>query len=78
MMDFLAIIDYFRDADNFVRVFILITLTMYNFYALALAFQIFTYNRLMTISSFAPVFRAVAILHVAFSFILLLIVVLSL
>lgn len=77
-MDFLTIIDYFRDADNFVRVFILVTLIMYNFYALALAFQIFTYNRLLTIASFAPVFRAVAILHVVLSFILLLIVVLSL
>lgn len=77
-MELTDLFDYLRDPDNLIRVFLFVTIIMYNFYALALAFQIFTYNRLMTISTFAPVFRTVAILHVAISFILLLIIIFSL
>lgn len=77
-MNILDIISILRDTDSFIRIVLLIGLILYNFFALALAFQIFTYNRLMTMSTFAPFFRFIAIAHVALSFILLLLVVFSL
>lgn len=77
-MEFTDIFIYLQNADTFVRVVLFITVIMYNFYALALAFQIFTYNRLMTMAGFAPVFRTVAAIHVAISFILLLLIIFSL
>lgn len=77
-MELADVFNYLQDPDNLIRVFLFVTVIMYNFYALAIAFQILTYNRILTISTFAPLFRAIAILHVALSFILLLIVIFSL
>jgi len=69
---------YINSADSFVKVFLLIVLIVYVFFALVLAFQIFSFNRLMEQEGFAGIFRTVAIIHVALSFILLLLVVFSL
>lgn len=77
-MNILDLISIFQDTDLFIKIIMLIGLILYNFYALAITFQIFTYNRLMTMATFAPFFRLVAIIHVALSFILLLAVVFSL
>lgn len=73
-----TLISYFNNPDTFITAVLLVTLIVYNFFALAIAFQIFTYNRLMTQTTFAPVFRAVAVIHVALSFILLLVVIFAL
>ena len=67
-----AFYTYFNNPDALVKLILLVTLVMYNFFALALAFQIFTYNRFMIQETFSPVFKFIAILHVALSFILLL------
>lgn len=77
-MELGEILNYLEDPNNLTRLFLLVTIVMYNFYALAIAFQIFTYNRLMTISTFAPMFRVIAAIHIAISFILLLLVIFSL
>lgn len=69
---------YINSADSFVKVFLLILLIIYVFFALVLAFQIFSFNRLMEQKGFANVFKIVAIIHIALSFILLLLVVFSL
>lgn len=74
IIDFIA---FFQNTDSFIRVVLLIGLIIYNFYALMLAFQIFTYNRLMNLPTFAPVFQSIAIIHIVVSFILLLLVVFS-
>jgi hypothetical protein len=77
-MNIIEIINFFQNTDSFTRFVLLIGLIFYNFYALALAFQIFTYNRLMNLATFAPIFQFIAVLHVILSFILLLLVVFSL
>lgn len=77
-MELTDLFTYLQNPNNLIRIFLLVTVIMYNFYALAIAFQIFTYNRLLTISTFAPIFRTIAVIHVALSFILLLLVVFSL
>lgn len=63
---------YFNNTDALAKLVLLVTLVMYNFFALALAFQIFTYNRFMIQVTFAPIFKFIAVLHVVLSFILLL------
>jgi hypothetical protein len=77
-MNLTDIIGFFQNTDSFTRAVLLVGLIVYNFYALMLAFQIFSYNRLMNLATFAPVFQSVAVLHALISFILLLIVVFSL
>lgn len=78
-MDFLQnLILFFQNPDAFIKVVILLLVIMYNLFALALAFQIFTYNRLMTQTTFAPVFKVVAVTHAVLSFILLLLIIFSL
>ncbi|MDO8269989.1 MAG: hypothetical protein Q7T54_04960 [Candidatus Levybacteria bacterium] len=69
---------YINSVDSFVKVFLLILLIVYVFFALVLTFQIFSFNRLMEQSGFATIFRIIAILHAAISFILLLLTVFSL
>lgn len=71
-------ISFFQNTDSFTRAVLLVSLIIYNFYALMLAFQIFSYNRLMNLATFAPVFQSVAVIHSLISFILLLLVVFSL
>lgn len=73
-----SIIQFFQNPDAFTAAVLFVFLIIYNFFALVLAFQIFTFNRIYTQVAFAPIFRAIAILHVALSFILLLAVVFSL
>lgn len=74
----LNFLNFINSADNFTKVILIILLILYNLYALVLAFQIFSFNRVMVQKPFAPVFQFVAILHIAISFILLLLVVFSL
>ena len=74
----LNFLQYIGSFDSFAKVFLLLVLIIYTFFALILAFQIFSFNRLMEQEAFAPVFKLIAILHVALSFILLLLVVFSL
>jgi len=69
---------YINSADSFAKVFLLVVLIIYTFFTLILAFQIFSFNRLMEQEAFAPVFKLIAILHAVISFILLLLVVFSL
>lgn len=71
-------LNYFNNTDAFIKLMLLVFLIVYNFFALALTFQIFTYNRLMTQTVFAPIFKIIGAIHVALSFILLLIVIFSL
>lgn len=78
-MDLATSIATFLSAqDIVVKLVLLIFLIIYNFYAVALAFQIFSYNRLFTQRPFAPVFKSVALIHSFTSAILLIIVILSL
>lgn len=74
----LNFIQYVSSADTFTKVVMLLLLIFYSLYALVLMFQIFSFNRLMLQKPFAPTFQLIAILHVAISFILLLLVVFSL
>jgi len=74
----LNFLDFINSADNFTKVVLIVLLIFYTLYALVLAFQIFSFNRVMVQKPFAPIFQFVAILHVAISFILLLLVVFSL
>ncbi len=71
------IFQFINSADSFAKLFLFFVLIMYTLFALILAFQIFTFNRLMEQELFAPVFRIIAVLHAALSFILLLLVVFS-
>ena len=71
-------VHYFNNPDALVKLMLLVFLVLYNFFALALAFQIFTYNRLMVQTTFAPIFKIIGIIHVVLSFILLLVLVFSL
>jgi len=64
--------------DNFAKTILLLLLIFYTLFALVLAFQIFTFNRLMEQEGFAAFFRIIAILHAVISFILLVLVVFSL
>jgi hypothetical protein len=64
--------------DNFAKVILLLLLIFYTLFSLVLAFQIFTFNRLMEQEGFALFFRIIAILHAIISFILLILVVFSL
>lgn len=75
---FLNFYHFFNSTDSFARVLLLLVLIIYTLFALILTFQIFSFNRLMVQVTFAPVFRLIAILHAALSFILLLLVVFSL
>lgn len=72
------IIAFFQNPDAFTVWVVFIVLIIYNFFALVLAFQIFSFNRIYTQVAFAPIFRAIAIIHAALSFILLIVSVLSL
>lgn len=72
------ILNFFRNVDAFTTTTLIIVLVLYNLFALILAFQIFTFNRLMTQTPFASLFRAIAVIHVAISFILLLLVIFAL
>lgn len=69
---------FFNSVDSFAKILLLVVLIIYTLFALVLAFQIFSFNRLMVQAAFAPVFRIIAILHAVLSFILLLMVVFSL
>ena len=71
-------IKYISSADSFAKILLLVVLIIYTLFALILTFQIFSFNRLMEQESFAPIFKTIAILHAALSFILLLLVVFSL
>lgn len=75
LMDFF---NYMSVPDNFAKVVLLVLLIFYTFYALALTFQIFSFNRLMIQKPFAPIFQLIAMFHAAVSFILLLVVVFTL
>lgn len=69
---------FVNSADSFAKILLLLVLIIYSLFALVLAFQVFSFNRLMVQVTFAPVFRFIAILHAIVSFILLVLVVLSL
>lgn len=69
---------FINSADSFAKLLLMLVLIIYTLFALVLAFQIFSFNRLMVQVTFAPVFRFIAILHAILSFILLILVVLSL
>ncbi len=69
---------FFNSVDSFAKILLIVVLIIYSLFALVLAFQIFSFNRLMVQVTFAPVFRFIAILHAILSFILLILVVLSL
>ncbi len=78
MNTFLNFLQYINNVDSFSKVFLIIVLIIYNFFALVLTFQIFSFNRLMEQETFAPIFRIIAVIHAIVSFILLLLVVFSL
>lgn len=78
MTDFLGFFNFISSADNFTKSVLLVLLIFYTLYALVLSFQIFSYNRLMIQKPFAPIFQFISIIHLAVSFILLLLVVFSL
>jgi hypothetical protein len=78
MNTLLNFLQYINSVDSFSKVFLIIVLIIYNFFALVLTFQIFSFNRLMEQETFAPIFRIIAVIHAIVSFILLLIVVFSL
>ncbi len=78
MNTLLNFLQYVNSVDSFSKVFLIIVLIIYNFFALVLTFQIFSFNRLMEQETFAPIFRIIAVIHAIVSFILLLIVVFSL
>jgi hypothetical protein len=69
---------FFNSVDSFAKILLIIVLIIYSLFALVLAFQIFSFNRLMVQVTFAPIFRFIAILHAVLSFILLILIVLSL
>jgi hypothetical protein len=75
IIDFL---NFFRNTNAFTASILLVVLILYNFFALILAFQIFSFNRLLVQEGFSPVFKAIALVHAAISFILLLLVVFAL
>lgn len=77
MNNIIALLNFFRNTNAFTASILLIVLILYSLFALILTFQIFSFNRLMVQESFAPVFKAIALVHAAISFILLLLVVFS-
>ena len=78
MDSLLNFFQFLSSADSMLKVFLLIVLILYTLFSLVLAFQIFTFNRLMEQEGFSLIFRLIAILHAVLSFILLLLVVFSL
>lgn len=77
-MNFLDLLQFVANPDSFYRIVLLLLLIVYTLFALILTFQIFSFNRLVEQAGFASFFKLVAIIHVSLSFILLIIVVLSL
>lgn len=77
-MNILEFLQLASNIDSFYKFVLIALLIFYTLFGLVLAFQTFSFNRLMEQEGFATIFKSVAILHVSVSFILLLLVVLSL
>lgn len=65
------ILSIIQDQDLILKTILIILLTLYILFALILTRQIFYFNSIINLVTFSPIFKIIALIHVALATILL-------